>query len=155
MSDLSERLLAPSVLVLVLALIPALPWGWPAYTYRYGEPVEVSYPGPCDLSAERRGPLTTVCDATLVGAAGGTRPGRVTDNLGAPLPPAPATVAARAWHDLARTEMSRVEYWAGLVGPPVAAVSLLVFLVTATPFVIATVRDARADDSAAVPRQTG
>lgn len=63
----------------------------------------------------------------------------------------PSTVAARARGDLARTRMSGVELWAGLVGPPVAAAALLVVLGTVVPLVIGAVRDARAGDAGAVP----
>lgn len=154
MSRLQERCLEVGLAVLVLAAIPALLWGWAAYTDRYGEPVQASYEGPCDRYVTRRAPLTISCDAILVGAEGGTRHGRVTDNLGEPLPAPPATVAARARGDRARTRMSGAELWAGLVAPPIAAAALPVVLVIGVPFVIGAVRDARADDAGAVPRRS-
>jgi len=39
-SRLQERCLEVGLAVLVLAAIPALLWGWAAYTDRYGEPVQ-------------------------------------------------------------------------------------------------------------------
>lgn len=153
LADLSERLFAPAMAVLILAAVPTLLWGWAAYTDHYGEAVEASYQGPCDLSATRRGPLTTVCDATLTDAEGGTRQGRVTDNLGAPLPAPPATVQARARGDRARTRMSGPERWAGLFAPRVAAVALLVVLATGIPAVADAIRSVRdsGTDADAVP----
>lgn len=153
MADVLERLIAPAMLVLVLASAPALFWGLPAYTDRYGEPVEASYDGPCERYATRRSPLTTFCDANLVGADGARRSGVVTDNLGEPLPRAPSTVAARARGDLARTRMSGVELWGGLIGPPLAAVALLVVLATVVPAAVDAVRSLRdlGDDADAVP----
>ncbi len=142
-AGLKGRLFGVACFLLFLTIVPTAFWSWTAYTYRYGEVVEVSYQSPCASVGNRRS-ISTECPASWV-VDGVRHTGTITDHNGAELPDAPGVIKARAWGDTARTKVDSMPYRLGLVGPWIAIPSLLVVLLLLPILLWTAVRDGWAD----------
>ncbi|TWP44990.1 hypothetical protein FKR81_40220 [Lentzea tibetensis] len=117
--------LTPLFIMIALGAGLASVWAWPAYTYKFGERVMVSYTGPCETTYGRRGGSTTDCPATWT-VDGVEVSGELTDSVGEDIRDSSdgGAMVTSVWGSTARTQVQQPEYGLGLAGPWVLLASV-------------------------------